>query len=58
VSLKYEDDFRSYLEKRLAIQPYLVEQGQTELKQKGDASVFNVQRRLSKSVIFNVPRYS
>jgi hypothetical protein len=45
MSLKYEDDFRSFPEKRLAIQPYVVEQALNELKPKGHASVFHVHLR-------------
>jgi hypothetical protein len=51
VKLRSEADLRSFLEKRLAIQPYVVDEALEKLAQKGSSSIFNVQvshRRIKK----------
>jgi hypothetical protein len=46
VKLRSDVELRSFLEKRLAIQPYVVDEALARLAQKGSASIFNVQVNL------------
>jgi len=46
VPLQDDEELRSFLEKRLQIPPYAVSQALSELVQKGNASIFNVQLNL------------
>lgn len=51
VKLKSETELRSFLEKRMAIEPYVINEALGKLTLKGSASIFNVpvnQRRLKK----------
>jgi hypothetical protein len=54
VKLKDDDELRSFLEKRLGILPYTVDQAFGQLKQKGSASIFNVQLSLRRAKKLNL----
>jgi hypothetical protein len=54
VRLQDDEELRSFLEKRLEIPPYVVSQALTELAQKGNASIFNVQLNLRRARRLNL----
>jgi len=51
---KGEDELRSFLQKRLRIFPYQVDQALAQLDQKGSASIFNVQLNLRRAKKLNL----
>jgi hypothetical protein len=54
VRLQDDEELRSFLEKRLGISPYEVNQALNQLMQKGSASIFNVQLNLRKARKLNL----
>jgi len=54
VRLQDDEELRLFLEKRLEIPPYAVNQALTELGQKGNASIFNVQLNLRRAKKLNL----
>lgn len=54
VSLRDDRELRDFLEKRLGIQGYLVNQAMVQLGQQGTASVFNVQLNLRRAKKLNL----
>jgi hypothetical protein len=54
VQLNGVDELRSFLEKRLGILPYVVDQALEQLSQKGSASIFNVQLDLRRAKKLNL----
>jgi hypothetical protein len=54
VRLQDDEELRSFLERRLEIPPYAVSQALTELAQKGNASIFNVQLNLRRAKKLNL----
>jgi hypothetical protein len=54
VRLQDDEELRSFLEKRLGISPYEVNQALNKLMQKGSASIFNVQLNLRKARKLNL----
>ena len=52
--IKNEADLRSFLEDRVGISPYDVDQALTQLGQKGNASIFNVQLNLRRAKKLNL----
>jgi hypothetical protein len=49
VTLRNDEDLRFFLEKRVGILPYVVDQAMSQLIQKGSTSVFNVQLNLRRA---------
>jgi hypothetical protein len=54
VRLNGDEELRSFLEKRLGILPYLVDQALGQLAQKGAASILNVQLNLRRAKKLNL----
>jgi len=54
VRLRDDDDLRSFLEKRIGISPYDVDQALDQLAHKGSASIFNVQLNLRRARKLNL----
>jgi hypothetical protein len=54
VRLNGDEQLRSFLEKRLGILPYVVDQAIGQLTQKGTASIFNVQLNLRRAKKLNL----